>query len=480
MRVNKAWGALVAGLALAACDGDDKTGSAPIGARESEAPGTPGAPGGPGGLALELVAAGLTSPVALVEAPDDSGRLFVVDQIGLVRVVTRDGRLQDQPFLDVRDRLTPIRPAYDERGLLGLAFHPDFAHNGRFFVYYAAPPRREGYDNTSTVAEYRLPPGATYPVPIPVGVILEEDQPQFNHEGGTLAFGPDGHLYVSIGDGGGRDDEGAGPPEATPIFGHVDDWYAGNPGGNGQDIRQNLLGNILRLDVSTPGGYTIPADNPFVGRGRGEIYAYGFRNPYRFSFDMGGAHDLLAGDAGQNMWEEIDRVVKGGNYGWNVQEGAHCFDANQPFTIPASCPNVDPTTGAALEDPVIEMFNLSNPTRGSNEGLLTIIGGHVYRGYGVPELVGRYIFGGYSTQAAELGPAGAVYAAVPQTGDGMWLFEKLSFANGPANRPDGTVGHFVIGFGQDRTGEVYVLTNDTGGPSGNSGRVYRLAKASAQ
>jgi glucose/arabinose dehydrogenase len=290
--------------------------------------------------------------------------------------------------------------------------------------------------------------------------VLEEDHPQSNHNGGTLAFGPDGHLYVSIGDGGGRDDVGDG---------HVDDWYTINAGGNGQDIAQNLMGDVLRLDVSTPGMYKVPGDNPFVGRGRGEIYAYGFRNPYRFSFDMGGNNDLLLGDAGQNMWEEIDVVRKGGNYGWNVKEGSHCFSVEQPMTVPPDCPTVDPTTGETLVDPVIEMPNIANPTRGTTEGLLTIIGGHVYRGQMAARLDGRYIFGAFSTE--EMAAAGAVYAAVPRTDGGPWTAEKLTFAD----NPNGALGHYVLGFGQDLNGEVYVLTTDSVGPAGSTGRVYRLA-----
>jgi glucose/arabinose dehydrogenase len=455
----------VAILAVAACDEDD--GGAVPNPDAGPSPDAGPAPNQPvgGNVGLELVAEGLTSPVTLAEAPDNTGRLFIVDQIGTIRVVTSDGTLQDQPFLDVRGAIVALMPDYDERGLLGLAFHPDFATNGRLFVCYTAPPRLSGYDNTSVVAEYQVTPGSAGAQPQLVGMLLQEDHPQSNHNGGTLAFGPDAMLYVSIGDGGGRDDEGNG---------HVDDWYPDNAGGNGQDIQQNLMGDVLRLDVSTPGTYTVPGDNPFVGRGRGEIYAYGFRNPYRFSFDMGGSHDLLLGDAGQNMWEEIDVVRRGGNYGWNVKEGSHCFSAEQPMTVPASCPTVDPTTGDPLVDPVIEMFNIANPMRGTAQGLVTIIGGYVYRGQAVPQLSGRYIFGAYST--ADMGPAGAVLAAVPRSDAGMWTPETIAFS-GQAN---GALGHFLLGFGQDRRGEVYVLTTDNTGPTASTGRVYRLTNTAAR
>lgn len=451
-------------FALAACGGDDEENAGP----DPDPDPDPG-DGDTRALTLELVTDGLTNPVALAEPPDGTGRLFVVDQAGLVRVVNRDGTLQDAPFLDVRDRMVELMPEYDERGLLGLAFHPQFATNGRLFIYYTAPPRVMGYDNTSTIAEYRVAPGDN--VPQAVGVLLEVDQPQSNHEGGTVAFGPDGYLYVSIGDGGGRDDEGDGPPQNTPVFGHVPDWYDANPGGNGQDIEANLLGDILRLDVSTPGMYTVPADNPFVGRGRGEIYAYGFRNPYRFSFDIGHTDALLVGDAGQEMWEEINLVVKGGNYGWNVKEGRHCFDAQQPMMIPASCPSVDPVTGERLRDPVIEMYNAANPMRGDQVGLVVIIGGHIYRGNSLPRLEGRYIFGAATTQALELGPRGAVFSAQVGAGDAMWTVEQLEL--GPR---DGFLDEFVLGFGQDLSGEVYVLTSADLGPAGTTGRVYRIAR----
>ena len=168
------------------------------------------------------------------------------------------------------------------------------------------------------------------------------------------------------------------------------------------------------------------------------------------------------------MWEEIDLVRKGGNYGWNVKEGTHCFSAEQPMTVPPSCPTVDPTTGETLIDPVIEMPNIANPMRGTAEGFLTIIGGHVYRGTAVPQLDGRYVFGAYSTQ--EMAAAGAVYIAVPRSDAGLWTSEKVTFTD----RPDGALGHYLLGFGQDLTGEVYVLTTDTLGPTGATGRVYRL------
>jgi glucose/arabinose dehydrogenase len=286
-------------------------------------------------IGLELVAEGFTAPVRVVAAPDDSGRLFVVDQTGQIWVIASDGTLLQEPFLDIADRLVELRQTYDERGLLGLAFHPGYAQNGRFFVYYSAPLREgapQDFDHTARISEFSV--SSLNPDQADPGserIILEVDQPQSNHNGGTLLFGPeDGFLYISLGDGGARND-------AAP--GHVADWYAFNEGGNGQDVTQNLLGSILRIDVDTGDPYGIPQDNPFVGReGLDENYAYELRNPYRMSFDRTGEYGLFAVDAGQELWEEISIIVKGGNYGWNVKEGTHCFDAANPPGVSRAVP----------------------------------------------------------------------------------------------------------------------------------------------
>lgn len=410
---------------------------------------------------LQLVAQGFTSPVALVEAPDRSGRLFVVDQAGLIRIIDATGTLVREPFLDVRGLMVTLRPGFDERGLLGLAFHPRYSSNGRFFVYYTAPLRSgapDGYDATARIAEFRVSTDADRADLASERIVLQVDKPQFNHNGGTIAFGPDdGYLYVSLGDGGGAND--------TPL-GHVQDWYTENGGGNGQDIARNLLGSILRIDVDRGAPYGVPGDNPFVGGpGLDEIYAYGFRNPYRFSFDMGGINDLLVGDAGEGLWEEVSLVTRGGNYGWNVKEGRHCFDAENNRVSPATCPSVDTITGVPLTDPVIEYAHLSNGGPG-----LAVVGGYVYRGGAVPQLFGRYVFGDWSRAFAT--PDGSLFAAAPRL-SGMWPMQELVVST----RPGGRLNHFLLGFGQDTYGEVYVLTSDRAGPSGTTGRVYRLARA---
>jgi glucose/arabinose dehydrogenase len=437
-------------------------GAAPVRAQEADSP----------AVGLRLVAEGFTSPVALVEAPDGSGRRFVVDQAGVIRILTAGGNLVSEPFLDLRSRIVPLMPAFDERGVLGLAFHPGYAGNGRFFVYYSAPLRPgapAGYNHTARVSEFRVSAAnANRADPASERIVLEVDKPQFNHNGGTLLFGPrDGYLYMSIGDGGGADDVG---------LGHVDDWYAANAGGNGQDIQHNLLGNILRIDIDSGAPYAVPADNPFTGTpgcadGCDEIWAYGFRNPYRMSFDLGGARDLFVGDAGQELWEEVSIAVKGGNFGWNVKEGTHCFSTDNPDESPPECPDTvgapHPRAGDPLIDPVIEYANHHQPG-----GLgATVIGGHVYRGRALPQFFGRYVFGDWSREFEE--PDGSLFVATPRK-KGLWHMEQLRIATSPTGR----VGHYVLGFGQDLAGEMYVLTTDQTGPAGTTGKVYRLVRPS--
>ncbi|NUS98516.1 MAG: hypothetical protein HOQ11_14010 [Gemmatimonadaceae bacterium] len=452
---------LIALCALVACQ-DRATPTSPAAAAAIAADRSPGAT--PGTIELTQVAEGFTQPVGLVHANDGSGRLFVIDQVGLIRVIERDGTLRPEPFLDLRSKLVPLNPFYDERGLLGLAFHPRYRQNGKFYVYYSAPLRAgapAGYNVTSTIAEYRVSSDASRADPGSERILLQVDKPQSNHNGGTIAFGPeDGNLYISIGDGGGANDVG---------LGHVEDWYATNAGGNGQDVTHNLLGNILRIDVDHRAGgaqYAIPRDNPFArGGGLPEIYAYGFRNPWRFAFDMKGQHDLIAGDAGQNRWEEVDLVQRGGNYGWNVKEGTHCFSTANPRADLPSCPSAT-SDGTPLIDPVIEY---ANGAQGAGGVGLVVVGGVVYRGHRVDGLDGRYIFGDWSRSFAGA-PSGQLFVSTPM-GQRMWGMQKLMIAGSP----DGELHHRVLGFGQDPRGEVYVLTTDKSGPTGPTGKVFLIS-----
>jgi glucose/arabinose dehydrogenase len=424
-------------------------------------------------VGLRPVAEGFTAPVQLVSARDGSGRLFVVDQAGLIRIIRADGTLAPEPFLALQSKIVELMPEFDERGVLGLAFHPSYATNGRFFVYYSAPLRAgapAGYDHTSHISEFRV--SASDPNradPASERVLLQVDEPQFNHNAGTLVFGPDdGYLYISVGDGGGANDN---------ELGHVEDWYAANEGGNGQDIQQNLLGDILRIDVDRGDPYGIPADNPFADTpgcadGCDETWAYGFRNPYRMSFDMGGSHALFVGDAGQNLWEEVSIAVRGGNFGWNVKEGTHCFSTANPDESPPECPDAvgagHPSAGDPLLDPVIEYPNHHQP-----DGIgSAAIGGHVYRGTTLRQFRGDYIFGDWSREHEDA-PDGSLFVAKPRK-KGLWKMQELRVATSPTGR----LGHWLLGFGQDPAGEIYVLATDEPGPTGTTGRVYRLVRPS--
>lgn len=281
-------------------------------------------------------------PVDLQNAGDGSNRLFVVEQAGRILVFENDPAATEAAvFLDIRDR---VSDAGNEEGLLGLAFPPQYENSGHFYVYYSvSDPRRTRLSRFSVTA---LDPNAADPAS--ETILLEADQPYANHKGGQIAFGPDAYLYIALGDGG----------------------SGGDPQGNGQN-RATLLGKILRIDVGrTP--YGIPPDNPFAGNTSGyreEIYAYGLRNPWRFSFDPVTGW-LWAADVGQNDYEEIDTIEKGKNYGWNIMEGMHCYDAD-----------VCQTGGLAL--PVWEYSH--------KEGQ-SVTGGFVYRGAKLPELSGKYVY----------------------------------------------------------------------------------------
>lgn len=409
---------------------------------------------------LEQIATGLAAPVDL-DAPDDgSGRLFVVDQMGQIRVIDSEDNLLETPFLDLRDHLVTLGTNYDERGLLGMAFHPEYDQNGRFFVYYSAPLRDEapaGWNHTSVVSEFTVSSqDPNIADPESEAVIMEIDQPQGNHNSGAIVFGPDGYLYIPLGDGGGANDTNAG---------HAADWYDDNQGGNGQDLEENRHGSILRIDIDNGDPYAIPEDNPAISETFPETWAYGFRNPYRMAFDPEGDNELFVGDAGQNLWEEVSIVEAGGNYGWNVREGAHCFSAAQPGNPDAitDCPTEGPE-GNPLIDPVIEFRNSSHPEGGLGT---SVIGGVVYRGSSLPNWNGYYLFGQWSTSFQA--PDGDIFVA-GRRAQGLWDFKPVQILG----RENDELGEYLLGFGQDTDGEVYVLTSLTTGPSGNEGSVYRV------
>jgi glucose/arabinose dehydrogenase len=397
---------------------------------------------------LQPVATGLAAPLLLAGVPDRTNRQFVVDQAGQIRVIA-GGKLLPEAFLDVSGRLVELNPDFDERGLLGLALDPGFSDAAspgyrRFFtstseaaegaVDLRNPNASEKPDHHSVIASWKI--SAANPNRADMGSrqeLLRIEQPQFNHNSGMIAFGPDGFLYIGLGDGGGANDAGPGHhPEK----------------GNAQDP-QTPLGKMLRVDVngknSANGKYGIPQDNPFVkGGGLPEIFALGLRNPYRFSFD---GTALLAGDVGQNKMEMLHRVERGGNYGWRLKEGTFRFKIDG--TIYRGQEGLPP----GLTDPILQYDR--------NEGT-SVIGGFVYRGKKLPALAGKYVFGDYHDPR---GSSGRLFYADLATG------EISEFRIG---RGDRELGFLLKGMGQDQDGELYAVGGTHTGPSKTTGVVMKI------
>ncbi|WP_255151072.1 PQQ-dependent sugar dehydrogenase [Halorarius halobius] len=387
---------------------------------------------GPRGVGLETLATGLRAPLDVVFA---GGRRYVAEQPGVVRV-HESGGLRETPLLDLRDAVT----AGGEKGLLGVALHPDFPDDRRLFVRYSAPPRAgtpDGYSHTFVLASFAVTADGRTADPDSERTILEIPEPQGNHNAGSLAFGPDGYLYVGVGDGGAGGDRGTG---------HVDDWYDAVPGGNGQDVTENLLGSVLRIDVDGGDPYAVPDSNPLVGReGLDEQYAWGFRNPWRFSFDR---EALYVADVGQSAYEEVSRVERGGNYGWNVKEGTHCYGADD-------CPDTAPVRGGEpLRDPVVEY-----PHSGGGVSGVSVIGGYVYRGSALSGLGGDYVFG-------DLNAGGRLFAATPAD-EGLWPTHVVPITEGGGKLDR------LLSFGRGPDGDLYVL----GLGSEGDGGLHRIVPA---
>ena len=412
----------------------------------------------------------LTAPVGISNAGDGSNRLFVTEQRGAIRVFD-NGSLLPDPLIDISSRLVPERPGFDERGLLGLAFHPNFGDvgevgNDKFYVYYSAPQPNGNPDDPvnpvnhqSVVAEYAVNALNSNVADLnSERILLTFDQPQFNHDGGDLAFGPDNMLYILTGDGGGGGDNepghtGGGPNDPTGGL------------GNSQD-RSNLLGNVLRIDPlgsNGPGGqYGIPSDNPFIGEAgvREEIYAYGLRNPWRASFDdgPGGTNRMFIADVGQGDVEEINLLEAGANYGWRVKEGTFDFDST-----------VTPDAGGPLTDPIAQYAH-PNSENGLPKIGLSVTGGVVYRGDD-PTLHGKYLFGDWSTGFRD--PAGTLLG-LEETEPGEFELSVLDVVGG------NPLDEFILGFGLDENGEAYVATKSTLAPSElgadglPTGAIYRI------
>ena len=351
-------------------------------------------------VVLDELATGLPSPLGIVNAGDGSGRLFVVLQPGSVRIWTGT-ELFLQPFLDIEDRVQ----FSGEQGLLGLAFHPDYATNGELFVTYT------NVEGNSVIARYRVTSDPDLVDPDSEEILLTIEQPFGNHNAGQLAFGPDGFLYIATGDGGSAND----------------------PDNRAQNLTE-LLGKLLRIDVDGGTPYAIPPDNPFVGHPgvREEIWAYGLRNPWRFSFDRENG-DLFIGDVGQNEIEEVDlqrgTSMGGENYGWRLMEGSACFDP------PAFCDD------GTLTLPILEYAHLGDS--GFN---CSIIGGYRYRGGESPGLGGIYLYGDFCS--------GNIWGGIEQV-DGSWIPRLLAETTSD-----------ITSFGEDETGELYMVEG--------SGGFYRL------
>jgi hypothetical protein len=337
-------------------------------------------------IQLDPVVSGLSSPVFVGHAGDNLHRLFIVEQAGIIKVLQL-GETEPTVFLDIRNRIL----AGGERGLLGLAFHPFYVNNGRFFVFYT----RAG-DGALVIAEYAASPASSNTANTTEEVLLTIPHPGFsNHNGGMIAFGPDGFLYAGIGDGGGAND----------------------PNNNAQNV-DTLLGKILRIDVNSGTTYTSPADNPFFGAvpGRDEIFAYGMRNPWRFGFDRG-TGDLWIGDVGQGAREEVDTAIRnGGNYGWPFFEGNLCTTKGQ---------NADQC--ANQQDYLFPLFDYEHIG-----GRCSLTGGYVYRGIQNAVATGTYLFGDYCS--------GEIFA---------WSDGTPSLLLDTAM--------LISSFGEDEPGEVYVV-----------------------
>ena len=382
--------AVAAGETEIAATAEDVTGSFVIAVTSVTTPPPPPPGGAPG---LQLVSEALEFPLGLTAPPDDD-RLFVVEKGGFVRIID-GGTLLPEPFLDLSDQVS----SRAEQGLLGLAFPPDYVTSGRFYVHYT------NLDGDTRVSSFQASADPNRADETSEANVLSVEQPGPAHNGGQLAFGPDGMLYIGLGDGGSR---------------------GGEDDGRGQSLG-DLLGAVLRLDVSSGSGYTVPPDNPFVNvaGARGEIWGYGLRNPWRFSFDRT-TGDLYIADVGETDWEEVNRssvadgAGRGLNYGWSLMEGPDCM--------------VDGCDQTGLTLPTVAYSH--------SEGC-SITGGYVYRGTAVPELQGQFLFADFCF--------GWVHS-IPSSGD----------PGEPVDWPALSPGDNVTSFGEDAAGELYVLTASGG------------------
>ncbi|MDB5159487.1 MAG: glucose dehydrogenase [Mucilaginibacter sp.] len=372
----------------------------------------------------EKVTDGLQAPTALIFP--ENGKAWVTEQTGKIRLL-KNGKLSEVVVLDLKSKMIKVNTGYEERGLLNVVLHPKFSTNRKFYVFYSRPTTVQNpannrkFDHTDVVAEYKMLPNSDQADPNSERIILTQNKPDGNHNGSGIVFGADGYLYVTFGDGGGQHDQHG-------------------PIGNGQNM-DTWLGKVLRININVDSTYAVPKDNPFVGKAgnKPEIWAYGFRNPYRISIDKI-SKKLFIGEVGQDTWEEVDILEKGANYGWRLVEGNHCHNPAQGCDF----------TG--LTPPITEYNH--------KEGV-SVIGGYVYNGQQVTSLKSKYIFGDWTGPVWYLQKAG-----------NSWLRGKITIQNYPENAK-------ITGWGEDQLGELYFLTNtETGpGPAGaTTGSIYKIIK----
>lgn len=414
-------------------------------------------------IGLKLITEGIGAPMALAAFADGSGRMLLAEQNGVIHLLDRDGKRGEQLFLDLRPKMVAINKGMEERGLLGLALHPQFSSNRKFYVVYSAPLRTNAppkWDHAERLSEFKAGADFASADPASERVILEIDEPDWNHNSGRIAFGPDGFLYMSVGDGGAFNDVG----DVARGRGHP-------PEGFGQRL-DTMLGKVLRLDVDRGNPYGIPKDNPHADGKKGlpEIFAYGLRNPWGMSFDRGGKHDLILADVGQDRWEEINVIVNGGNYGWRLREGFDGFDPNAPRSAPTNAVTVG-ADGKPFVDPVLTYKTLRGRGTDSNAFGVTVTGGYVYRGKAMPALVGKYIFADWSRSMAI--PDGTLLVATIPPGNASgarWTVEPLALKE----FPNGRIKSYIWALGEDAEGELYVLANGMNSAFGTKGKVFKL------
>jgi len=381
----------------------------------------------PGEAALSSIkiADGFSKPVYMCQAPGDNNRLFVLEQKGVIKII-KNGKKERKPFANLRDRVhNPLMPG-DERGLLGMAFHPNYQSNGYVYLNYVDE------DDHTIVSRFSVSNNPNRLNAKSERILIKLKQPFTNHNGGHIVFGPDGYLYISLGDGG----------------------KAGDPYNNAQNLG-NLFGTVLRIDVDRGELYAIPDDNPFINspKTRGEIWLYGLRNVWRFSFDRE-TGDVYIGDVGQNMWEEIDFVsaeeAGGQNFGWRVMEGTHCYNP------PEDCEQIGVLPIYEYPNDANYMKVLTGMDEPNVDGC-SVTGGYVYRGKDIPGLNGTYFFADYCS-------------------GNIWTFKEVegmatNFRNRTAeiNLGGGQFTNYISSFGEDNNGELYFVDYN--------GTIYKLIAA---